>query len=113
MTVPRPNAKDAKVQATIAAQLGSAGFALPGTILVRRTSCKKPGCRCGADPPQLHGPYYQWTRKVNGKTVTRLLTEEQMERYRAWFDNAKQIRGLAAELEALSLDIANSAEGWS
>jgi len=36
-----------------------------------------------------------------------------MERYRSWFDNAKQIRALAAELEALSLDIANSAEGWS
>jgi len=111
--MPRPNAQDRRTQATIAAQLGSAGFALPGTILVRRTSCKKPGCRCGADPPQLHGPYYQWTRKVGGKTVTRLLTEEQMERYGAWFDNAKRIRTLAGELEALSLDIANSAEGWS
>ena len=51
--------------------------------------------------------------KVGGKTVTRLLTEEQMERYGAWFDNAKRIRTLAGELEALSLDIANSAEGWS
>lgn len=29
-----------------------------------------PGCRCKADPPQLHGPYWQWTRKVAGKTVT-------------------------------------------
>jgi len=36
-----------------------------------------------------------------------------MERYRGWFDNAKRIRELAADLEALSLDIANSAEGWS
>ncbi len=111
--MPRPNAKDRKVQATIAAQLGWTGFALPGTILVRHTCCKKPGCRCGADPPQLHGPYYQWTRKVNGKTVTRLLTEEQMERYRSWFDNAKRIRALAGQLEELSLDIANSAEGWT
>ena len=111
--MPRPNASDRSVQATIAAELGSAGFALPGTILVRHTCCKKPGCRCGADPPQLHGPYYQWTRKVGGKTVTRLLTEEQMERYRGWFDNAKRLRALASELEALSLDIANSAEGWS
>jgi hypothetical protein len=64
-------------------------------------------------PPQLHGPYYQRTRKINGKTVTRRLTEDQMERYRAWFDNAKRIRERTAELEALSLDIANSAEGWS
>ena len=63
--------------------------------------------------PQLHGPYYQWTRKINGKTKTRLLATEQMDRYRSWFDNAKQIRALAAELETLSLDIAESAEDWN
>lgn len=111
--MPRPNAKDRRAQTKIAAALGAAGFALPGTILERRICCKKPGCRCTADPPQLHGPYYQWTRKINGKTETRLLTAEQMERYRSWFENAKHIRALASELEALSLAIAESAEGWS
>ncbi len=111
--MPRPNAKDRKAQARIAAALGSAGFALPGTILERQICCKKPGCRCTADPPQLHGPYYQWTRKINGKTKTVLLTAQQMQRYRSWFDNAKQIRELASELEALSLRIAESAEDWN
>src|SRR5712691_4958592 len=111
--MPRPNAKDRRRQNKIADQLGAAGFALPGTILERRICCKKPGCRCTADPPQLHGPYYQWTRKVDGKTVTRLLSAEQMERYRGWFDNAKWIRALTSELETLSLEIAESAEGWS
>ena len=65
------------------------------------------------DQPQLHGPYFQWTRKVNGKTVTRLLTQEQMDRYGQWFDNAKQPRALLSDLEDLSLRIAESAEGWS
>jgi len=111
--MPRPNAADRRAQAKIAAKLGSTGFALPGTILERRICCKKPGCRCTADPPKLHGPYHQWTRKVNGKTKTRLLTAEQMERYSSWFENAKRIRALARELEALSLDIAESAEDWS
>jgi hypothetical protein len=109
----RPNAEDRRAQAAIAVELGSSGFALPGTILVRHICCKKPGCRCCADPPQLHGPYYQWTRRVDGKTQTRLLTAEQMERYRGWFDNARRLRALTSELEALSLDIAESAEGWS
>lgn len=63
-------------------------------------------------PPQLHGPYLQWTRKVNGKTVTRLLGAEQMERYREWFDTAKRLRALLAELEARSLEIAESTEHW-
>jgi len=111
--MPGPSANDRQASARIAEQLAAIDFALPGTILQWHHCCKKPGCRCGADPPQLHGPYYQWTRKVNGKTVTRRLTPGQMERYRGWFDNAKRIRELAAELEALSLDIANSAEGWS
>ncbi len=35
-----------------------------------------------------------------------------MARYRSWFENAKRIRSLTSELEALSLDIAESAEDW-
>ncbi|MHB8295661.1 MAG: DUF6788 family protein [Acidimicrobiales bacterium] len=54
--------------------MGEAGFALPGTLLERRTTCGKVGCRCVPDPPQPHGPFYQWTRKVGGKTVTRRLS---------------------------------------
>jgi len=111
--MPRPDAKDRRDQAKLAADLGAVGFALPGTILERRICCKKPGCRCTADPPRLHGPYYQWTRKVDGKTVTRLLSAEQMARYGEWFDSAKRIRAAANDLEALSLEIAESTEGWS
>lgn len=109
----RPNARDDQRRSKITDRIGAIGFALPGTLIVRRTSCKKEGCRCMADPPQLHGPYFQWTRKVNGKTVTRLLTEEQMDRYGQWFDNAKQARTLLSDLEDLSLRIAERAEGWS
>ena len=108
----RPNAADSRVQAEIAAALGSAGFALPGTILVRRIRCGKPGCRCAAEPPQLHGPYYQWTRKVNGKTETRLLSAAQMARYGDWFANARRIRDLTGKLEALSLEVAEAVEDW-
>jgi hypothetical protein len=108
----RPNARDDERRSKITDRIGAIGFALPGTLIVRRTSCKKQGCRCMADPPQLHGPYFQWTRKVNGTTVTRLLTQEQMDRYGPWFDNAKQARVLLSELEALSLRIAESIEDW-
>ena len=63
-------------------------------------------------PPQLHGPYSQWTRKVDGKTQTRLLNAAQMAHYATWFVNARRLRTLTSELEALSLEIAESAEGW-
>jgi len=110
--MPRPSDEERAAQARIAADLGSVGFALPGTVLERRVRCGKPGCRCAADPPQLHGPYCQWTRKVAGRTETRLLSAEQMARYGSWFETAKRIRALTSELEALSLGIAESAEDW-
>lgn len=92
-------------QARIAAELGQAGFALPGTVLVRSYACGKQNCRCHAEPPRLHGPYIQWTRKVDQKTVTRRLTDEEWERYQEWFDNAKRLRTLLADLEAISMEI--------
>ena len=89
----------------IVQRLAQAGFALPGTLLERHTSCGKTGCRCQADPPRLHGPYHQWTRKIAGKTVTRRLTTEQAELYGPWFDQARQLRDLLEQLETLSLSI--------
>src|SRR5258706_15594556 len=55
--------------ARIAAELAGLGFALPGTLIERHVRCGKPRCRCHADPPALHGPYWQWTSKVAGKTI--------------------------------------------
>lgn len=99
-----PPARQARAQERIAQQLSRIGFALPGTLLRRDVRCGRPTCRCAADPPELHGPYWQWTRKIDGKTVTRLLTAEQARRYRAWFDNARTLRELVRKLEALSLE---------
>ena len=94
------------------AEIAGASALLPGTLLVRMMGCGKPSCGCKADPPRLHGPYIQWTRKVGGRTRTRLLTPEQLVRYQPWFDNARRLRELLAELEGLSLRAAEEAEGW-
>ena len=96
----------------IARQLAQVGFVLPGTLAERRTRCGRANCHCHADPPVLHGPYHQWTRKVAGKTVTRLLTDDQLADYQPWFDNQRRLRALLAEIEALSLDIANADPRW-
>jgi hypothetical protein len=74
-------------------------------VLVRSYACGKASCACHADPPRLHGPYIQWTRKVDQKTVTRRLSQEQWERYKDWFDNAKRLRQLLNELEIISMEI--------
>ncbi|PZS13643.1 MAG: hypothetical protein DLM57_16150 [Pseudonocardiales bacterium] len=110
MTPPRP--RDHQRRQAILDQITTLGFCLPGTLTERHTRCSSPGCRCRSDPPALHGPYYSWTRKINGKTVTRTLSPEQAQRYSPWFDDARRLRALSAELEALSLKLAQNAEGW-
>jgi hypothetical protein len=92
----------------IAAELASLGLALPGTLIERHVRCGRANCRCHADPPVLHGPYWQWTRKVAGKTVTRLVPAEQLDDYRQWLDNHRRLRALIAELEALTLAVADA-----
>jgi hypothetical protein len=92
----------------ITAELAATGFALPGTLTVRAYACGKPNCRCHADPPRLHGPYAEWTRKIDGKTVTRRLTNDQLAAWQPLFDNAKKIRALLAELHELTLGIVDT-----
>jgi hypothetical protein len=93
--------------ARIARELAALGFVLPGTLADRMT-------RCGhADPPALHGPYHQWTRKKNGKTATRILSDDQLADYQPWFDNHRRLRELITELEELSLTIAETDPRWN
>lgn len=93
-------------------QIATIGFALPGTLHQRYTRCSSHGCRCHTDPPQPHGPYPTWTRKIAKKTVTQPLTPEQAERYKPWFDNARKLRDLTTQIETLALTTAQNAEHW-
>ncbi|HEY1616972.1 MAG TPA: DUF6788 family protein [Streptosporangiaceae bacterium] len=105
-------AQQARARA-IAAEIAALSFALPGTLTDRTTRCGRPNCGCHADPPRLHGPYHQWTRKKNGKTSTRILSDEQLADYGPWFGNHKRLRELITELEALSLAIAEADPRWN
>jgi hypothetical protein len=96
----------------IVAELGRLGFTLPGSIVTRTVTCGKPACRCATDPERRHGPYIQWSRTVKGRTVNKVLTPEQLERYQPWIDNGRRLRELAHQLETLSLEAMRDAEGW-
>ena len=110
---PAQQARAAAIAAEITARLTGTAFALPGTLADRMTRCGYPGCRCHADPPQRHGPYHQWTRKKDGKTATRILTDDQLADYGPWFDNHRRLRELVTELEELSLAIAEADPRWN
>ena len=86
----------------LAAELATIGMIHAGSVTRRYTYCGTTGCRCHAEPPQPHGPYYQWTAKVNGKTVTRRLSEAEAELYQEWIDNDRRMRRLIAQMRQVA-----------
>lgn len=92
--------------AELAAELAQIGLISTGSVVVRTTSCGKPGCRCQADPPQRHGPYYQWSRAVAGKTLSRRLDERQADLYREWIANRRRLEQIITQMEQVSAQAA-------
>lgn len=60
-------------RSTLLRQIGDLGDFQPGSITSAVRRCGKPGCHC-ANPNDLgHGPHFQLTQKIDGKTVTQNL----------------------------------------
>ena len=90
----------------LARQILELGLISQGSVVLRHTTCRTPGCRCHADPPQPHGPYWQWTRYDSGKTVTRRLTEAQARLYQEWIANRRRLTEIVAEMEKVGEQVA-------
>ena len=82
----------------LARELADIGYIAAGSVAPRYNRCGKPNCRCHGDPPRLHGPYLQWTAKVNGKTVNRRLSESEATLYNEWITNDRRVRALLAQM---------------
>lgn len=86
----------------LANELVDIGFISPGSLVSRETSCGKPGCRCLADPPRRHGPYFQWSTAKEGKTVSRRLDENEAALYREWIANRRRLETVVVQMEEVS-----------
>jgi hypothetical protein len=81
----------------------SADFVCSGTLVQRYKFCGTPACRCHGDPPQPHGPYWQWSyRPTGGKTVSRQVDQRQADLYRQWIANRRHLIALIDEMEEVS-----------
>jgi len=101
----RLSSRQGRALARIQAELATIGPCLPGSVVVREGRCGKAACSCRKTPPRLHGPFRSWTRKVSKKTVTRLLSDEQLADYQVFFDNDRHLKRLLHELEELGLSL--------
>lgn len=86
-----------------ARELAGTGFILYGTIRKHYMKCGTRGCRCHVDPSRLHGPYYDWTRKVDGKTKTVRLREKEALILEGWIDNMRKLEATISEMGRISL----------
>ena len=73
-----------------------------GTLLARMVRCGKPRCACGKDPAKRHGPYYEWTYKARGKTVTVRLAPEAAPFFRAAAQQYRKLKTILNRMETLS-----------
>lgn len=89
-------------------QIAQIGLVLRGSIGTYRTRCGNPRCPCATDPTARHGPYHIWTRKEGGKTVTRMLSDQQAARLRPWIQNMRRLDTLLKKLQQLGLRAAQA-----
>ena len=88
-------------------ELDQIGFILTGSITKRFMRCGTVGCRCQTDPKALHGPYYEWTRKVQGKTVSVRLKKGEAEQLMEWIENKRHFYRIISKMEKTTLEAVN------
>lgn len=88
--------------ARLAARLAKAGPVLQGSIAERSIVRPEPGA---PGKKKAYGPYYQWTFKRQGRTVTVNLSAGQAKTYQRAIDRNREIEETLAEMRSLSLEI--------
>lgn len=84
-------------------QLRSVGYICLGSVTQRWLTCGTPSCACHRDPERRHGPYYQWTRKVNGRTEARMLDESLVRLYKEGIRNHQRLDAIVKKMQEVSL----------
>lgn len=72
-------------------QLLEVGLMASKSLLQRYTVCADAGRLHEHAPPQRQGPYWQYSHKIERKTVTPQLASEQAQRYREWINNRRKL----------------------
>lgn len=83
-------------------QVQSLDFICQGTVMSRKTLCGQPTCRCHTDRDARHGPYWELTYKVKGKTVARRLQPEEAPLYVEAAASYRRLKTLLAAMSKLS-----------
>ena len=91
--------KELKRIKQLEASLAKINPMLPGGITEQWNVCGKPGCRCkDPDHPRKHGPYFQLSFTIGGKSSSMFLKREQLAIARRCLRNYSQFKKLTEQL---------------
>ena len=85
--------------ADVKAAIEALGPVLPGSISKQWNVCGKPGCRC-KDPkhPRRHGPYYQLSYTLAGRSSTMFLKPGEVAAARQCIRRYRRLKELTGQL---------------
>jgi hypothetical protein len=101
-TVDVPLAGYAKRFRALKRELARLGYFCKGTVLKRMMKCGQKQCACHRDPSKRHGPYFEWTYKVQGKTINLGLRPEVAPIYQSATHRYRTLKALLTRMERLS-----------
>lgn len=74
--------------------IGRMDFVASGTLHSRTKVCGRRNCKCATDPKARHGPYHEWSRRVDGKLRHSIVSASQAELLRRAIANHREILAL-------------------
>ena len=74
-------------------------FVASGTVHQRTKVCGRKNCRCAVDPAARHGPYYEWSRRQDGRLLHSVVNPEQAELLTRAIQNYREIQQLLLRWE--------------
>ncbi len=79
----------------------------PGSLSTQYNVCGKPGCRCKADPPEKHGPYFQVSFTRKGKSGSKFVKKENLPEVRKQIKNYERMKQLMDTWIELATELSN------
>ena len=105
MPAPSAAAAQRRIDA-IKRQIAALGRLRPGTLSQQYNVCGNPTCRCKADPPHKHGPYYQLSYTWRRKSRTHFVREQDRPQIQREVANYERLRALISDWIDAALEIA-------
>ena len=99
-----PPSLESRIEA-LKEELTALGDLRPGSLSKQYNVCGKPECRCKANPPRKHGPYYQLSFTWKGKSHSQFVRPENVAGVKQQLRNYRRLRRLLDRWIVLGMEL--------